>query len=186
MNAGVSVVYKSESLTALICTDNTDPLLTSAAGGGWCGGSVKSVVPSRERRADAYVALRVLSGMRYPVSLIDHILRRKEIMVESPVYQEILKEGKVMGLREGKVLGLQEGKVLGLQEGQIRGLALGQETRLREDVLEALEVRFGMVPYEVEEQVRRLRGQKTLEGLLRKAILVESLEAFGETLSSVH
>ena len=143
-------------------------------------------IVEREPRADAYVALRVLSGIRHPVSLIDHILRRKEIMVESPVYQEILKEGRVMGLQEGKVLGLQEGKVLGLQEGQVRGLALGQETRLREDILEALEVRFGMVPYEVEEQVRRLRGQKTLEGLLRKAILVESLEAFGEMLSSVH
>ena len=59
------------------------------------------------------------------------------------------------------------------------------ETRLREDVLEVLEVRFGRVPVEVEEQVRRLRGQETLEGLHRKAILVQSLEAFGEVLSSV-
>ena len=78
-------------------------------------------------------------------------------MLESPVYREILEEGK----------------------------AMGQEVRLREDVLEALEVRFGMVPYEVEEQVHRIRGRKTLEGLHRKAILVENLEAFAEVLSSV-
>ena len=90
-------------------------------------------------------------------------------MVESPVYQEILKEGKVMGLQEGKVLGLQE----------------GQESRLREDVLEVLEVRFGLVPYQVEEQVSRLRGRKMLEGLHRKAIMVENLEAFGEVLSAM-
>jgi len=130
---------------------------------------VLSQIAERERRADAYVALRVLSGIRYPVSLIDRILRRKEIMLESPVYQEILKEGRAMGL----------------EEGQARGLELGQEARLREDVLEVLEVRFGMVPYQVEEQVSRLRGRKTLEGLHRKAVLVESLEAFGEVLSGV-
>ncbi len=130
---------------------------------------VLSQIGEKERRADAYVALRVLSGMRHPVSLVDQILRRKEIMVESSVYQEILKEGKVMGLQEGKVLGLQE----------------GQESRLREDVLEVLEVRFGLVPYQVEEQVSRLRGRKMLEGLHRKAIMVENLEAFGEVLSAM-
>ena len=130
-------------------------------------------IAERERRADAYVALRVLSGIRYPLPLIDRILRRKEIMLESPVYQEILKEGKAMGLEEGKAMGLEEGKAMGLV------------SRLREDVLEALEVRFGMVPYQMEEHVRRIRGQKTLEGLHRKAILVESLEVFGEVLSAV-
>ena len=98
-------------------------------------------------------------------------------MLESPVYQEILKEGKAMGL--------QEGKAIGLDEGQARGLELGEQARLREDVLEVLKVRFGSVPHEVEEQVRRLLELKTLEGLHRKAVLVESLEAFGEILSAV-
>jgi len=98
-------------------------------------------------------------------------------MLESPVYQEILKEGKAMGLEEGRAMGL--------DEGQARGLELGQETRLREDVLEVLEVRFGMVPYQVEKQVRRVQGRKMLEGLHRKAVLVESLKAFGEVLSAV-
>ena len=134
---------------------------------------VLSQIAERERRADAYVALRVLSGIRYPVSLIDRILRRKKIMLESPVYQEILQEGRAMGWEAG------------LEEGKTMGLELGQEARLREDVLEVLEVRFEMVPYQVEEQVSRLRGRKTLEGLHRKAVLVESLEAFGEVLSAV-
>ena len=47
-------------------------------------------------------------------------------MLESPVYREILEEGKALGLKEG--------------------LELGEESRLREDVLEVLEVRFGVVP----------------------------------------
>ena len=78
-------------------------------------------------------------------------------MLESPFYREILEEGK----------------------------ELGQEEGVRESVLEALEVRFGLVPPDVEERMRRIQGKRTLEGLLRRAILVESLEAFGEALSKV-
>ena len=111
-------------------------------------------IEDREERADAYVALQVLSGMRYPVERIRHILRRRDLMLESPVYREILEEGKAMGLAEG------------------------QEEGLRESVLEALAVRFGMVPFEMEKSVRQLRGRKTLEGLLRRAILTKSLKAF--------
>ena len=46
-------------------------------------------------------ALQVLSGMRYPMERIYHILRRKDIMLESPVYRDILEEGKAMGLELG-------------------------------------------------------------------------------------
>jgi predicted transposase YdaD len=82
-------------------------------------------------------------------------------MLESPFYREILEEGKAIGLE------------------------LGQEERLREDVLEALEVRFEIVPPDLEKQVRQIQGKKTLEGLLRRAILTESLEAFREDVSKV-
>ena len=122
-------------------------------------------IEDREERADAYVALRVLSGMRYPVERIRHILRRRDLMLESPVYRDILEEGKAMGLELGQELGQEEG--------------------LRESVLEALAVRFGMVPFEMEKKVRQIRGRKTLEGLHRRAILTESLKAFGEDLARV-
>ena len=99
-----------------------------------------------ELRADAYVALRVLSGLRYPSELIDRILRRREIMLESPVYREILEEGKALG----------------------------------ENVLEVLEVRFGIVPSSLEELVRKVQGKRALEGLHRRAILMEDVETFRE------
>ena len=134
-------------------------------------------IKNREERADAYVALRVLSGIRYPLEHIHRILRRRDLMLESPVYREILEEGEARGLEKGKAIGLEEGKVMGLE--------LGQEEGLRESVLEALEVRFGMVPFEMEKKVRQIRGRKTLEGLHRRAILVESLEAFQKDLSRV-
>jgi hypothetical protein len=66
-----------------------------------------------------------------------------------------------------------------VEEGMEKGREKGREERLREDVLE---VRFGRVPAEVEEQVRRLRGRKALEGWLRRAVVVESLPVFAEEL----
>ena len=119
-------------------------------------------IEDRQERADAYVALRVLSEIVYPGALVRRILQRREIMLESPFYREILEEGRATGLQEGMEKGMDE--------------------RLREDVLEVLEVRFGRVPADVEEQVRRLRGRKTVEGWLRRAVVVESLQIFGEEL----
>ena len=83
-------------------------------------------------------------------------------MLESPAYREILEEGRQAGREEGR----EEGREQGREEG------------LRDDVLAALEVRFGSVPDELAEQVRQRRGRSELEGLLRRAIVVESLEAF--------
>ena len=58
----------------------------------------------------------------------------------------------------------------------------GRQEAQREDVLAALEVRFGAVPAALAEQVRRRRGRPELEGLLRRAIVVESLETFAREL----
>jgi predicted transposase YdaD len=60
----------------------------------WAQQLVLEQIPGREHRADAYVALRVLSGIAYPVSLVTDILRRTEMQLESPVYREILEEGR--------------------------------------------------------------------------------------------
>ncbi len=82
-------------------------------------------------------------------------------MAESRFYREILEEGRAVGLQEG------------------------MEERLREDVLDVLEVRFGLVPPGLEEQVRQLQGRKMLEGLLRRAVVVESLRVLGEEVERV-
>ncbi len=87
-------------------------------------------------------------------------------MLESPVYREILEEGRQAGREEGLEQGLEQGRVEGL----------------RDDVLAALEVRFGAVPEALAEQVRQRRGRSELEGLLRCAIVVASLEAFAREL----
>ncbi len=57
-----------------------------------------------------------------------------------------------------------------------------REEALHDNVLTALEVRFGAVPAALAEQVRRRRGRPELEGLLRRAIVVESLETFAREM----
>ena len=116
-------------------------------------------VEGREARADAYVALRVLSGIGYPLELVNLILRRRELMLESPVYEQIMAEGREEGRKEG------------------------QQARLCEYVLAVLEVRFGAVPSAMAEQVRRQKDREALEGLLRRAAVVESLEVFAPELT---
>ena len=111
-------------------------------------------VEGREERADAYVALRVLRGIRYPLELVNRILRRRQLMLESPVYEQIRAEGRDEG----------------------------QQARLCEDVLAVLEVRFGLVPPALAERVRQLKDPEALEGFLRGAAVAESLEAFAGEL----
>jgi predicted transposase YdaD len=111
-------------------------------------------IPDREQRADAYVALRVLSGIAYPLELVKQILKRRALMLESPVYREILEEGR-------------------LEERQ---------ERLCADVLAVLEVRFGTLPRTLAQQVGQVTDCDRLEALLRHAVVVESLEVFVQEL----
>jgi len=115
-------------------------------------------IPDREQRADAYVALRVLSGITYPLALVSEILKRRELMLESPVYREILEEGRLAGEQKGN------------------------QERLCADVLAVLEVRFGLVPDSLTEQVSQVTDRDRLEALHRRAVVVESLEVFEEEL----
>jgi predicted transposase YdaD len=135
---------------------------------------ILDVIEPLEARADAYVGLRVLSAIKYPSELVKQVLQRRELMLESPVYREILEEGRRAGREEGLERGLEQGREEGLEQGR--------EERLRDDVLAALEVRFGTVPAPLAEQVRRRRGRPELEGLLRRAVVVESLETFAREL----
>jgi len=114
-----------------------------------------------EQRADAYAALALFSAIKYPQDIIRAILRR-EIMIESPFYREILREGEEIGFRKGHQIGREE----------------GQLEALRNSVLDVLEVRFGSVPAELEEQMKDVKSARTLQSLLRRAIVVSNLEEF--------
>jgi len=92
-----------------------------------------------------------------------------------------LEEGRAAGVKEGRLEGREEGRLEGRDEGRLEG----REERLRTDILEVLAVRFERVPADLEAQVGQVRGQKTLELLHRRAILVESLDIFAQELKRI-
>ncbi|MCL0107152.1 hypothetical protein M1N63_01820, partial [Thermodesulfovibrionales bacterium] len=120
-------------------------------------GLILGEIAEPERKADAYVALKVLSGIKYPLELIEKMLRRRDIMIESPVYEQILKEGR----EEGRGLGREEGRGLGREEGR-------KET-LKSNILAVLEGRFEIVPHDIEGEIGGIERPKLLEILLKKA-----------------
>ena len=80
--------------------------------------------------------------------------------------------------RLAKKEGRAEGRAKGRAEGRNEGLTEGQLQRAREDVIEALEIRFGEVPYSVREKVNHVNNGATLKRLHRLAITVTSLDKF--------
>ena len=68
--------------------------------------------------------------------------------------------------REGRA----EGRTAGLTEGQLQGL--------REAVIDALEARFGEIPYPTREAVNHVGNDAALRKLHRLAVTAKSLDAF--------
>jgi len=59
---------------------------------------------------------------------------------------------------------------LAKHEGQLQGR--------REDVIEALEARFDEIPYQLREAINQTDDDAKLKQLLRRAVLVKSLDEF--------
>ena len=68
------------------------------------------------------------------------------------------------------------------EEGREEGREEGKEIAKIEDILSVLETRFGLVPTKIEESVKKIKGTKKQEFLLRNAVLVKDLEEFKEVL----
>jgi len=84
--------------------------------------------------------------------------------------------------RIGIEKGIQQGIQQGVQQGVQQGIRMGSLKEAREMVIEALKVRFGTVPQNLEAMVRKIEIREKLKKLLHTAILTESLEAFKRQL----
>ncbi|MFH1097859.1 MAG: hypothetical protein V1749_10235 [Candidatus Desantisbacteria bacterium] len=134
------------------------------------GNAIEEEILEIEQKADAYIGLKVLSGINFSASLVDKILKRRDIMVQSSVYQDIL--------REGEMLGIEKGIERGMEKGIERGMERGMERGKKEGILEILGERFGFVSPELKQEVDKLQGIKACDVLLRKAVTVSSVEEF--------
>jgi len=110
-------------------------------------------IEEEEKKEDYLAILSVMTGMYFP-KLAEKLLERRDLMIKSVVYDIIKKEG------------IEEGK----------------ENAKIEYILSVLETRFGIVPTKVEERVKKIKGSKKLDFLLKQAVLVENLEEFQKIL----
>jgi len=117
------------------------------------------------KKEDYFAILSVLTGLYYP-ELAKKLLKRRDLMLKSIVYDIIKKEG----IEEGIEKGIEKGRREGTENAKI------------DDVLSVLETRFGIVPTKVEEGVKKIKGTKKLDYILKNAVLVKDLEDFQKIL----
>ena len=103
--------------------------------------------------------------MRLPEPLA--IQYRKEVeSIEGEANMPYVTSVERLARKEGRA----EGRTEGRTEGELQGR--------REDVVEALEIRFGEIPYAMREAIDHVSSAKELKKLLRLAITVKSLDEF--------
>ena len=91
----------------------------------------------------------------------------KEITEMITVYEE-----------RGIEKGIQKGIEKGLRKGRLEGRLEGILQNAKNAVLEALEVKFGTVPYPIKEKVLYCNDLNKLKQALRTAILIDSISKF--------
>ncbi|WP_013321403.1 Rpn family recombination-promoting nuclease/putative transposase [Gloeothece verrucosa] len=127
-------------------------------------------LPQRRVRSNLSAATSILAGLVLNKEIIQQVLRR-DIMQESVIYQEIVKEAREQGLQEGRQEGLQQAKqeialnllqsgmsveqvvaCSGLSEEFVQELLLGRLQGIKEVALNLLRDGISI------EQVRRYTG----------------------------
>jgi hypothetical protein len=90
--------------------------------------------------------------------------------------------GMQKGMAEGLQQGLQKGMRQGLRQGRQEGIKQGSLQQAREAVIEVLRARFAPLPNSLLKKIQRIAQVEVLSQLLKKAAVVESLEAFEQQL----
>ena len=123
-----------------------------------------------ERLADTASFFAILLGLRDDQASSEFIHQHRHIMIQSPAYEYIKREGRTEGRIEGRIEGLTQGR----SEGRGEGVALA--------LLTLLERRFGPLPAALQKKLRSLRDVKLLNELVLHAAQSSSLGEFRTAL----
>jgi predicted transposase YdaD len=94
-------------LAVLACSDQPEQLLMEVAG-------KVSTIADESQRNDLTAAAGILAGLRFDGELIRRHFRR-EIMMQSVIYREILQEGEQRGIQIGEQRGEKHGRLVVIQ-----------------------------------------------------------------------
>ncbi len=134
------------------------------------------------------LVLRAMKAQRAGL-LLDEVVWDQELILQAPrwVFQLVLryilgtdvdKAGFESRLRELSDPEIREDAMTLAQRYQQEGRQEGRMAGRQDDVLEALAVRFGLVPDGLAERIREIRDEEALRACLRSAIRCENLDEF--------
>ena len=104
-----------------------------------------------------------------------------DILRETPIYQEFLKEGREEGLEQGRQRGRLEGREEGLEQGWQRG----QLKALRQAIVEVMVERFPQFVRLTKEQVAFIEDPEVLRHVLVKVSVAQNAEEAKKHLLTV-
>jgi hypothetical protein len=102
--------------------------------------------------------------------------------VDMETFRDKLSQLETSKLKDAAMTLAQQLREDGLQQGMQQGMQRGQVSSKRQDILEALKLRFKRVPAGLREEIEVIDDIAKLQGLHRAAILSGSLEEFAEAL----
>ncbi len=147
---------------------------------GWlrhCVDATNALAVDESIKVDILGKLMILGGLEYDPTLINRILLQEglmdAIMRESSFAQYI------------KQLGIEQGVEQGIEQGREEGIEQGGRQRAIEDILDVLEIRFGLSEaHPLSARIVVIDDLQRLKQLLRAAVQVSSLEAFEQALDA--
>jgi predicted transposase YdaD len=125
-------------------------------------------VPDPADRAGLAVT-QILAGLAFPDRRFLSLLGGPQVMIESPVLDEVKEI-----LRQQYS---QQYRAEGLAEGRAEGLAEGRLAALRENILAILDARFGMIPPECPAMLQTL-SEDSLKASVKLAATCTNLDEF--------
>jgi hypothetical protein len=129
-------------------------------------------VPDPSDRAGLMAVTQILAGLAFPDRNFLNLFGGPEMMIDSPVLDEV------------KEILRKRYEAEYLAKGLAEGLAEGARKALQGAVIANLETRFGSVPAERVAPVQAIADEGRLKELLRLAVTCADLDAFTAALAS--
>jgi predicted transposase YdaD len=130
-------------------------------------------VPDQQERETLTIELQALARNEQIKSIIEYMLRRKNMVFHSPFLEEIREEGLQEGIGKGREEGLQE------------GIGKGRLLTVRDDILDLIAERFNP-SLNTYRSIDRVLGQihdyDTLRALLIQVVRVATVDEFHDAV----
>jgi predicted transposase YdaD len=141
-------------------------------------------VADDEMRGRLFTALLALMNDKEMIDMIERMIARDNLLLDTPYIRRWREEGFKDGLEEGFEDGLEKGLEKGLKKGRTEGSVSARHR----DLLDVLMLRFEpSLPFyqEIEEGLSTITNEKNLKTLLTTAVQSEDLTAFKNVMDNL-